>query len=106
MEPFIAVQDLRGNAQLLEVVENIRFNSLQPGLCHSQVVGLNAESQIFHLDQPVVSLGLLILEHFGVFAPDIIKIVAFTGNNDVLGKALFGSRGVEAGDLAADGRSK
>jgi hypothetical protein len=57
------------------VVQYIRFQSVQPGLCIFKAVGFQCESKVFMLHKPVVALCKLVLEHGGVFLPHIIKTV-------------------------------
>ena len=75
LEPVVAVQDLRPDAQLFEVVQEIVLHMLQPGLCLLHGVRLDTESQILGLGQTVIALGKLVPQHLRVLLADGIKAV-------------------------------
>ena len=57
-EPFLPVQHLSADAELFEIVENIRLDSFQPGLCLTNTVRVNAKGQVLGFDDAVVALFL------------------------------------------------
>ena len=95
-----------GNAQPLEVVEDVGLNALQPGLGGSDVLPVDAEGEILGLGEAVVALGQLVLQHIRVFLPHIVKAVLFQGNDDIPGEAVLGGGEVQEGQLEADGAVK
>jgi len=95
-----------GNAQPLEVVEDVGLNALQPGLGGSDVLPVDAEGEIFGLGEAVIALGQLVLQHIRVFLPHIVKAVLFQGNDDIPGEAVLGGGEVQEGQLEADGAVK
>ena len=76
-QPFQPVQGDSGDAQPFEVIEDVIFNAFQPGLCCLYAVCLNAEREKLGLDEAVVPLGKLALEHFGILGPDAVKSIIF-----------------------------
>lgn len=103
-QPLFAVHRLGFHAKALEVVENVRFNTLQPGLCRFQVVRFNAKGEVFGFHQAVVTSGKLVLEHFRVLGADTVKGVAFCGDRNTPGGAFSVSRQIYKGKLESDRR--
>ena len=60
-EPVMAVQHFGCNAQSFEVVDDVCLDTLQTGLCHPDVVCIDAKGQILGLDDTVVAFGKLVL---------------------------------------------
>ena len=102
-QPRLAVQSLGSHAQALKVVEDVRFDTLQPGFGGLNVVSVDAESQVLGLDKTVVAPGQLVLQHGGVLHPDAVKIVSLERDGDSAGKGLLGGRQVQKGQLKPDG---
>ena len=72
-------------AQHLEIVENIGFDTLQPGLCFFHAFGFNAERDVFRPNQTVVALGKLLFQHLRIFHAYIIELVMLRLNlNDLV----------------------
>ena len=105
-QPRPPVQRLRHYAQPLEVVEQVGFNPFQPGLCRPDAVRVNAEGQVFCLNQAVVPLCQLVLQHLGVLAADVVKIIPLGRDGDGPGKGFLGRGQVEEGQLEPDGAVK
>ena len=95
-----------GNAQPLEVVEDVGLNALQPGLGGSDVLPVDAEREILGLGEAVIALGQLVLQHIRVFLPHIVKAVLFQGNDNIPGEAVLGGGEVQEGQLEPDGAVK
>ena len=91
-QAFFSVQCPRRNPQPLEIIENIRFNSLQPGFRRLYSLRFNAKGQILCLNQPVISLRQLILQHFRIFCADTVKVISLEGNRNGIGKGFLRSR--------------
>ena len=105
-QPVITVQDGGHDAQPLEVVEEVRFDTLQPGLCRTEAVSVDAEGEILGLDKAVVASGKLVLEHLRVFGADAVELVALGRDGDALGEALLGCGEVHKGELELHGAVK
>ena len=75
LKPFHAVQRVGFHAQHLEIVENIGFNTLQPGLCFPDAFCFNAERDVLRPNQTVVTLGKLLFQHLRIFHADIVELV-------------------------------
>ena len=105
-ETFKSIQRLRLYAKTLEVVEQIRFHSLQTGLRSFQTLRLNAEGQILGLYEAVVTSGKLVLEHFRVFCANVVKLVALRRNDNVPGIAVSCGCTVDEGELKSHGAVK
>ena len=97
------VQGFRLHAQTAEVVEDIRLNALQSGLCGFQAVRLHAEGQVLGLNKPVVAAGKLALQHPGVLGAELVEAVALQGDGDAPGVGIPRGGEVDEGELEADG---
>ena len=75
LKPFHAVQRVGFHAQHLEIVENIGFDTLQPGLCFPDTLCFNAECDVLRPNQTVVTLGKLLFQHLCIFHTHIIELV-------------------------------
>ena len=75
LKPFHAVQRIGFHAQHLEVIENIGFDTLQPGLCLPDTLCFNAECDVLRPNQTVIALGKLLFQHLRIFHTHIIKLV-------------------------------
>ena len=60
LKPFHAVQRIGFHAQHLEVIQNIGFDTFQPGLCFPDALCFNAERDVLRPNQTVVTLGKLL----------------------------------------------
>ncbi len=98
-EPVMAVQRLRRNAQPLEVVENIRFDTFQPRLGVFECVGFNPEGDVFCLNQTIVSAGELVLKHGSIFFPQRIERILLLRNCDTVHVAFLVCREVYKREL-------
>ena len=78
---FLAIHRRCGYAQPLEVVQDIRFDTVQTRLYRFDMGSFHAESQILGFDQAVVATGKLIAEHLCIFLSNIVEIIAL-GRND------------------------
>ena len=99
LEPFPAVKREGGYAQPLEVVQQIDFNALKPGLRRFDALGFNAEGDELGLGQAVIALGLLGLQHVRILMPDLIVAVLPVGDQNALLKDLFTGREIEKREL-------
>ena len=97
------VHGLSRYSELFEVVENIRFDPLQPRLRCLEVVRLDSEGQVLRLDKTVVALGKLGLQHIRVLGTELIETVALQGDGDALRIGVTCGRRVDKRELEADG---
>ena len=98
-EPVMAVQHFRCNAQSFEVVDDIRFDSLQTGLCHTDVVCIDAEGQVLGFHNTVVALGKLVLQHPCVFVTNRVETIFLGRDRDGLSKGFFRCGQIDKGQL-------
>ena len=83
-QPLIAGQRLGSHTEGFEVVENVGFNAFELRLCRAEGVRLNAEGDVLFLDQSVVALGELALQHTGILGADVVEGVLLCRNVDAL----------------------
>ena len=83
-QPFVAGQRLGLHTEGFEVIEDVRLNPIQLGLRHAQGVGLNAEGNVLALDEAVVALRKLVLQHLGILAADVVELVSLLWDVDLL----------------------
>ena len=85
LKPFHAVQRVGFHAQHLEIVENIGFDTLQPGLCFPDTLCFDAERDVLRTHQTVIALGKLLFQHLCIFHTHIIELVVLRLNlNDLV----------------------
>ena len=101
-----AVQQICRHAQTLEVIENVRFNAFQTGLCGAKRFCFYAKGEILGLNQTVIAARKLTLQHLRVFGADAVKIVAPGGNGHAPGKAVLRCGNIHEGKLKLDGAVK
>ena len=75
LKPFHAVQRVGFHAQHLEIIENIGFDTFQPGLCFPDALCFNAERDVLRPNQTVIALGKLLFQHLRIFHTHIVKRV-------------------------------
>ena len=75
LQPFHAVQRVGLHAQHLEIIENIGFDTLQPGLCFPDTLCFDTERDVLRPNQTVVTLGKLLFQHLCIFHTHIIELV-------------------------------
>ena len=75
LKPFHAVQRVGFHTQHLEVIQNIGFDTLQPGLCFPDTLCFDAERDVLRPNQTVVALGKLLFQHLRIFHTHIIELV-------------------------------
>ena len=75
LKPFHAVQRVGFHTQHLEIVENIGFDTLQPGLCFPNAFCFDAKRDVLRPNQTVVTLGKLLFQHLRIFHTHIIELV-------------------------------
>ena len=75
LKPFHAVQRVGFHAQHLEIVENIGFDTLQPGFCLPDTLCFDAKRDVLRPNQTVVTLGKLLFQHLCIFHTHIIELV-------------------------------
>ena len=75
LKPFHAVQRVGFHTQHLEVIQNIGFDTLQPGLCFPNAFCFDAKRDILRPNQTVVTLGKLLFQHLRIFHTHIIELV-------------------------------
>ena len=83
-QPFVAGQRLGLHTEGFEIIEDVRLNPIQLGLRHAQGVGLNAEGNVLALDEAVVALRELVLQHLGILAADVVELVILLRDVDLL----------------------
>ena len=84
LKPFHAVQRVGFHAQHLEIIENIGFDTLQPGLCFPDAFCFDAERDVLRPNQTVVALGKLLFQHLRIFHTHIVKRVVLRLDLDYL----------------------
>ena len=100
-EPLLSVQHLGADAQPFEVVEDVRFNAFQPGLCRADVVGIDTEGEILGFHNAAVALCLLLLDDFGQLPLDAFKLIRT--QRDCPGKGFPQGGQIHEGKLEFDG---
>ena len=75
LKPFHAVQRVGFHAQHLEIVENIGFDTLQPGFCLPDTLCFDAERDVLRPNQTVIAFGKLLFQHLRIFHTHIIELV-------------------------------
>ena len=94
-----------GHTQAFEVVDDIHFDALQPGLRRLDAVRAYAKGEVFRFGQAVVPLGKLVLQHFGILPPHIVKPVRPEGNGYALCPVLGGGQ-IQKRELKVNGAVK
>ena len=84
LKPFHAVQRVGFHAQHLEIIENIGFDTLQPGLCFPDTLCFDTERDVLRPNQTVIALGKLLFQHLRIFHAHIIELVMLRLNLDDL----------------------
>ena len=98
-QPLIAGQRLGSHTKGFEVVENVGFNAFELRLCRAEGVRLNAEGDVLLLDQPVVALGELVLQHTGILGADVVEGVLLCRNVDALAELIEACLLIDEGEL-------
>ena len=98
-QPLIAGQRLGSHTEGFEVVENVGFNAFELRLCRAEGVRLNAEGDVLLLDQSVVALGELTLQHSGILRADVVEIVLLCRNVDALAELIEACLLIDEGEL-------
>ena len=101
-QPFVAGQRLGFHAESFEVVEDVGFNAFELRLCRAEGVRLNAEGDVLLLDQSVVALGELVLQHTGILGADVVEGVLLCRNVDALAKLIQACLLIDEGELDED----
>ena len=83
-QPFVAGQRLGLHTEGFEIIEDVRLDPIQLGLRHAQGVGLNAEGNVLALDEAVVALRELVLQHLGILAANVVELVSLLRDVDLL----------------------
>ena len=98
-QPLVAGQRLRPHTEGFEVVENVGFNAFELRLCRAEGVRLNAEGDVLLLDQSVVALGELTLQHTGILGADVVEGVLLCRNVDALAELIEACLLIDEGEL-------
>ena len=98
-QPFVAGQRLGSHTKGFEVVENVGFNAFELRLCRAEGVRLNAEGDVLPLDQSVVALGELALQHTGILGADVVEGVLLCRNVDALAELIEACLLIDEGEL-------
>ena len=98
-QPFVAGQRLGSHAESFEVVEDVGFNAFELRLCRAEGVRLNAEGDVLLLDQPVVALGELALQHSGILGANVVEGVLLCRNVDALAELIEACLLIDEGEL-------
>ena len=77
------------DAELAEVVEEVRLKALKPGLRGLVALGLDTEGDVLVLDEAVVASLKLVLEHCAVLDAQTVVFVAAQGNDDAVAVRLL-----------------
>ena len=99
---FLAIHGFRPHAQAFQMVEQVQFDMLQPGLGCFDVVRLDAKGQVLGALQSIVAFGHLIQKHLRVLLAHIVKAIVLGRDDDRLLKGGFAGYGVHKGKLEAD----
>ena len=75
LKPFHAIQRVGFHAQHLEIVENIGFDTLQPGFCLPDTLCFDAKRDVLRPNQTVIAFGKLLFQHLRIFHTHIIELV-------------------------------
>jgi len=101
-QPLIAGQRLGSHTEGFEVVENVGFDAFELRLCRAEGVRLNAEGDVLLLDQSVVALGELTLQHSGILRADVVESVLLCRNVDALAELIEACLLIDEGELDED----
>ena len=82
LQALHTVQRVGRNAQHLEVVENIRFDTLQLWSCLPNIFSFNRKGDVLGAHQAVVALCQLIFQHLGILHTHIIKSISLWRDTD------------------------
>ena len=96
-----AVQRFGLDAELAEVVEDVRLKALKPWLRGLVALGLDAEGDVFVLDEAVVAALKLVLEHLRILDAQTVVGVPAQGNDDAVAVRLLVGRRVDEAELKA-----
>ena len=102
-QTLIAGKRLSLNAEGFEVVENICLNSVELGFRGTQRVSLNTEGDVLALEQAVVALGELRLQHIRILSSDVVEVIILRRNVDLLLELIDAGSLVDEGELHEDG---
>ena len=102
-QSLVAGESFCFHTEGFEVVENIRLNSFELGLCGPEILSLDAEGDVLALEQAVVALQELVLEHIGILLADVIELVILFRNVDRLLELADARSLVDEGELNEDG---
>ena len=103
LKALISVQDLGPYTHLLEVVQKIVLDVLQPGLGLLHGIRLDPEGQELGLGEAVVALGQLVLQHLRILVTDAVEIILPVRDSDPGFEALRVSRHVHEAELEMNG---
>ena len=102
-QPLVAGESFGFHTDGFEVVENIRLNSFKLGLCGPEILRFDAEGNVLALEQAVVALQELVLEHIGILLADVVELVILFGNVDRLFELADARSLVDEGELNENG---
>ena len=103
LKALVPVQNLGPDAQLLEVVQKIVLDVLQPGLGLLHGIRFDSEGQELGLGETVVALGQLCFKHLGILIPDTVELILLVRDPDPGLEALRVSRHVHEAELEMNG---
>lgn len=81
-QSFFTVKDSRLNSKSLEVIQDVRLDMDDPGLCRLDGIRMNSEGQKLCLRETVVSCFHLMKEHGTVFISDSVELILSMRNRD------------------------
>ena len=84
LKPLHAVQWIGFHAQHLEIIENIGFDTLQPGFCLPDTLCFDAKRDVLRPNQTVIAFGKLLFQHLRIFHTHIVKRVVLRLDLDYL----------------------
>ncbi|MPM79665.1 hypothetical protein SDC9_126704 [bioreactor metagenome] len=85
-------------------MQDVHLDALQPLLGDAVARRLDAEGDVARLFQAVVALGELGLQHLGVFAPDLVEIVAARRHDNTLFQRVVPAVEIMEGELKSNRR--
>ncbi|CDC75982.1 putative uncharacterized protein [Candidatus Colimorpha enterica] len=101
-QTLVTGKRLSSYAEGFEVVEDVALNSFEFGLRGTQRVCLNTEGDVLVLEQAIVALGELFLQHTGILTADVVELIILLRNIDLLLKLIDVRSLVDEGELNKD----
>ena len=101
-EPRAPVQWFGLDAELAEVVEDVRLDALQTRFCSLVPVGFDAEREVLVLNEAIVTALELVLQHGAVLSTQAVVLIAAQGDGDAITVGFFIRGRVDKAELKTD----